>query len=446
MKQLPVNTVNLLVSFFLLLNCSVAENFPVPGTAAARVLKPEVRIFPDHPDWNYKIGEEVIFHISVTCDDVPVEQGVISYQFGPEQFPDEWKEVSFEKGKVSIKAGTMDVAGFLRCAVEYKLDGILAKDLATAAFEPEKIQPTVEEPDDFDTFWEREKRKNADIDISLTKVKLPERCTEEVNVYHISFQSFPKDWRGNASRIYGILTEPVNPGNYPAVLQVPGAGVRAYNGDVDMAAKGIIVLQMGIHGIPVTLDDSVYGALGTGALNGYQYYGISDRETHYYHRVYLGCVRAIDVLTQHPMWDGKSLLTFGGSQGGQLSMVTAGLDSRVTGNVSAYPAYCDLTGYLYGRAGGWPHTFRNAVHNTPEKIDANRYYDVVNFAKRITQPSVYGWGYNDQVCPPTSLYAAYNSIPGNKKLLLNLQMGHGWEKEFWDRMRSELYKLLELEP
>lgn len=446
MNLLIAKPVIFLLPLFLMLNSGFSTSFPVPESASARVLQPEIGISPNHPDWSYRVGEKVIFQVTIRCDDVPVERGVISYQVGPEQFLGERKEISFKDGAVSIEAGTMDVPGFLRCSVEYKLGNVTVKDLATAAFEPEKILPTVDEPDDFDAFWEGEKLKNTDIDINLTKVKLPERCTEAVNVYHVSFQTYPEDWRGNASRIYGILTEPVKPGKYPAVLQVPGAGVRAYRGDIDMTAKGIIVLQIGIHGIPVTLDDSVYSALGTGALNGYQHYGISDRETHYYHRVYLGCVRAVDVLTQHPMWDGEKLVTFGGSQGGQLSMVTAGLDSRVTGNVSAYPAYCDLTGYLHGRAGGWPHTFRNPVHDTPEKIDANRYYDVVNFAKRIKQPSVYGWGFNDQVCPPTSLYAAYNSIPGEKKLLLNLQMGHGWEQVFWDRMRSELYKLLDLEP
>ena len=431
---------------FLLLGTSVCSEQlpPTPSHATGRLIQPELNIAPDHPDWTYSMGENVVFHVSITCDDVPVEKGVVNYMLGPEQMPGEIQEIEFRNGEVNIDAGTLSNPGFLRCEVRFELDGMTATDLATAGFEPETIKPTVSEPDDFDEFWQDARLKNDEIELSLRRVKLQDACTDLVNVYQVSFQTWPKDWRGNPSRMYGILCEPVKPGKYPAVLQVPGAGVRAYHGDIEMASKGVIVLQIGIHGIPVTLDDTVYVSLGTGALNGYQFYGIDHRETHYYHRVYLGCVRANDVLTQHPMWDGEHLVTYGGSQGGQLSIVTAGLDKRVTGNVSGYPAYCDLTGYLCGRAGGWPHTFKKPIYNNPGTIETNGYFDTVNFARRIHHPSVYGWGYNDQVCPPTSMYAAYNSVPGSKKLFLNLQMGHSGDVDFWNHLRAQLYEMIGL--
>ena len=49
---------------------------------------------------------------------------------------------------------------------------------------------------------------------------------------------------------------------------------------------------------------------------------------------------------------------------------------------------------------------------------------MVNFARRVKVPGLYSWGYNDETCPPTSMYSAYNVIPGPKKLLLTLETGH----------------------
>jgi cephalosporin-C deacetylase-like acetyl esterase len=112
-----------------------------------------------------------------------------------------------------------------------------------------------------------------------------------------------------------------------------------------MAARGIITFQVGIHGIPVTMDQSVYDSLGTGALSGYLNFGLDHRDRYYYRRVYLGCVRANDFLTAHAKWDGANLAVTGGSQGGALSIVTAALDPRVKGLAAYYPALSDVTGY-----------------------------------------------------------------------------------------------------
>jgi len=146
--------------------------------------------------------------------------------------------------------------------------------------------------------------------------------------------------------------------------------------------------------------------------------------------VYLSCVRANDYLVSLPEFDGKNLLVTGGSQGGQLSIVTAALDPRVKALMAFYPAYCDVTGYLHGRAGGWPHMMKSSdsgeasVHATEAKIATTGYYDVVNFARRLKVPGYYAWGYNDETCPPTSMYAAYNVISAPKQLLLALETGH----------------------
>ena len=245
---------------------------------------------------------------------------------------------------------------------------------------------------------------------------------EKVNVYHVSFQNFR-----NRSRIYGILCVPRQEGKYPALLRVPGAGVRPYNGDVGTAEKGVITLEIGIHGVPVVMNPEVYSDLGSSALNGYQYYNMDNRDRYYYKRVYLGCVRANDFLVSLPQYDGENLGVTGGSQGGALSIVTAALDPRVKYLAAFYPALSDVTGYLKGRAGGWPHMFdKNNLpyHNDKEKMETVKYYDVVNFARQLKAPGIYSWGFNDETCPPTSMYAAYNVISAPKELFLALETGH----------------------
>jgi cephalosporin-C deacetylase-like acetyl esterase len=77
-------------------------------------------------------------------------------------------------------------------------------------------------------------------------------------------------------------------------------------------------------------------------------------------------------------------------------------------------------------------------HRTPEKIKTAQYYDVVNFARRVTMPGLYTWGYNDETCPPTSMFAAYNVIPGPKQLLLALETGHFQVKEQSDKVDAWL--------
>jgi len=125
--------------------------------------------------------------------------------------------------------------------------------------------------------------------------------------------------------------------------------------------------------------------------------------------------------------------------------VVAGLDPRVTALAAYYPALSDLVGYLENRAGGWPHMFREdgpGSHRCQHKIETSKYFDVVNFARRVKAPGLYVWGFNDEVCPPTTMYAAYNVIPGEKQLLLALETGHNTLPEETEISNSWLVKML----
>ncbi|MDR2774588.1 MAG: acetylxylan esterase [Tannerella sp.] len=376
-----------------------------------------VIVTPNHADWRYKVKEDVTFDIQVYKDNILMKNVSVDYEIGPEVFPTEKKDgVILKDGKLTLKS-SMKEPGFLRCKVTAKVDGKNYEEMATAGYDIENIQPTTVNPDDFDKFWSDvivEARKTP---LSPKKILLPEKCTSTQDVYEVSFQN-----DRYSSRIYGILVTPKAPGKYPAILRVPGAGIRPYGGS-GIGNDDVIVLEIGIHGIPVTMPQEVYNNLSAGALNDYPRINMNNRDVHYYKRVYTGCVRAVDFIYSLPEFDGNTVGVTGGSQGGALSIVTAGLDPRIKFLAAYYPALCDFAGYLNNRAGGWPHYYRN-VKPQPNEVETLPYFDVVNFARRVQAPGWYSWGFNDTVCPPTSMSAAYNVIPGQKELKLYLNTGH----------------------
>lgn len=392
------------------------------GQPAQQMIK--VVVAPDHTDWTYKTGEKVKFTITVLQSDNALKNAVVKYEVGPEKMDAIKKDsLTIANGTFTVDGGTMKTPGFLRCTATATVNGKVYRGLATAAFNPLQIEPTVENPSNFNSYWNNAKAELAAIPIDAKMTLLPERCTENVNVYHVNLQNYKV-----GTRLYGILCVPKKEGKYPALLQVPGAGVRPYAGDIANAEKGVITFQIGIHGVPVNMDDvSVYNSLATGALAGYWNYNLDDKDRYYYKRVYLGCLRANDFLTSLPQYDGKHLAVMGGSQGGALSIVTAALDPRVKFLAVFYPALSDVTGYLKGRAGGWPHLFAQnnlAFNNTKEKINTAGYYDVVNFARQLKVPGIYTLGFNDETCPPTSMFAAYNAIGAPKELYIVPETGH----------------------
>lgn len=415
-----------------------------PVAAQIRGYNIQVNVVPDHQDWTYKVGETATFRISVTKSATPLAGAVIDYEAGPEMYQDVKKAaVVLKDGTLTVK-GKMSKPGFYRVDVKTTIGGKEYKGACAAAFSPEQLKPTTVNPADFDQFWQNAISEARHTDLNPTKRLLPERCTKDVNVYEVSFQNVR--W---GSRTYGILCEPVKPGKYPALLRVPGAGVRPYGGDIYTASKGAVTLEIGIHGIPVTMQQSVYDDLGQGALNGYWEFGMDNRDKSYYKHVVLGCIRALDYIEQYTPWNGKELGVTGSSQGGFLSLATAGLDRRITFYAPVHAALCDHTASLKGVACGWPHYFYwNKGKGMEKQIETSRYYDGVNFARRITnaQTGWFSFGYNDDVVPPTTAWATYNIVKGPKSITPYQQTAHFWYQEQWDEWENWLLTQMNIKP
>ena len=398
-----------------------------------------VTVEPDHQDWNYRVGEIAKFTVEVRRSGTLVNDVTIDYATGPEMYPDTKKTVILKDGTLKL-TGKMSSPGFYRVDVTAHVDGKDYRGACAAAFSPEKLQPSTVMPSDFKEFWQKSIAEARKTDLDPTKRLLPERCTKDVNVYEVSFHN--EQW---GSRTYGILCVPVREGKYPALLRVPGAGVRPYEGDVYTASQGVITLEIGIHGVPVTMQQGVYDNLNNGALRGYWEFNMDSREKHYYHHVIMGCIRAMDYIEQYTPWDGKNAGVTGSSQGGFLTLATAGLDKRITCYAPVHAALCDHTNSLRGIACGWPHFFYwNKGKGQEKQIEVSRYYDGVNFARLINdqQRGWFSFGYCDDVVPPTTAWSTYNTVTGPKEISPYQATWHFWHQEQWDEWENWLLKEL----
>ena len=400
-----------------------------------------VTVEPDHKDWNYKTGEKATFVVEVRKSGTLIDGVSIDYAAGPEMYQDVKKSMVLKDGTLKL-SGTMKQPGFYRVDVTAHVDGKDYKQACGVAFSPERLQPSTVMPADFSDFWTKAIAEARKVDLNPTKRLLPERCTKDVNVYEVSFNNIRDNWR-----TYGILSVPVKEGKYPALLRVPGAGVRPYGGDIWTASQGAITLEIGIHGISVTMEQKVYDDVLNGALMNYWNWGMDKREDSYYYRVVLGCIRALDYIEQYTPWNGKELGVTGSSQGGFLSIATAGLDKRITYYAPVHAALCDHTNSLKGVACGWPHYFYwNKGKGQEKQIETSRYYDGINFARLITdsQEGWFSFGYNDDVVPPTTAYETYNIVKGPKELSPYQQTWHFWYQEQWDEWENWLLKQMKL--
>jgi cephalosporin-C deacetylase-like acetyl esterase len=397
--------------FFLSL---VLALFAVFAFAQPKQTLIEVMVSPDNADWQYQCGKDAKFDVTVRKAGVPLENAEVYYEVSEDmQEPLKKEDVVLKNGSTQIKVGTMKKPGFLRLRVWATYEGKRYYGVATAGFDIDKIKPTTVLPKDFDEFWTKAIADNNKLEMLPKLQLLPERCTPKVNVYLASFQNVRK-----GCRMYGTLCVPANlqPGEkLPTILIVPGAGIRARRGYYSEAEKGFVTLELGINHISTVLDDAIYEQIKPWYGREYPLCNIDDKNKYIYKGIYAGCARAVDFLAGLDFVDPDRIGVMGGSQGGALSITTAVLNPKVKCIAVFYPALADLTGYLNGRGGGWPHLFRNGKMATNERIETTYYYDVVNFARKLSVPVFYSYGFNDMTCCPTSTTAAYNVIPDVEK-------------------------------
>lgn len=429
LKKLFVSFMFVLIAFL----SALAENYPYRSD----ILWVTV---PDHADWLCRTGEQAKIEIQLYRYGIPQDGVEVSYALGQELLPSERQgSVKLKNGRAVISVGTMRNPGFLDCVLKADIAGKSCTHHVKIGFSPEKLRPYTQQPADFVEFWNKAKNEAQQCPMTFTTKYVPEYSNEKVDCYLVKLQCYKK-----GQHVYGYLTRPKAKGKYPVVLCPPGAGVKTLKEPMRhrfYAEQGFIRLEMEIHGLNPELSPETFKDLSA-SFGDYLLKGLDDRDNYYMKKVYLACVRAIDYLTSLDEWDGKNVIVQGGSQGGALALITAGLDSRVTLCVANHPALSDMAGYKAGRADGYPHFFTklNNYHtDTQEKLQTMAYYDVVNFARQINIPVYLTWGYNDNTCPPTTSYIVYNTLTCPKEALITPINEH-WVSETTEHTQLDWIK------
>jgi cephalosporin-C deacetylase len=284
-----------------------------------------------------------------------------------------------------------------------------------AAVAPERLQPSVPPPADFDSFW--------DSRIKMLK-KIPENAVltpSDSGKPEVEFATIKMD-HINGTHVYGQLAKPKKQGKFPAMVIFQWASPPyplQKQWVTDRAAEGWLTLNIEPHDVLPDQPQSYYDSLPQ-ELKNYHSIGREDRDKNYFLQMYLADYRAVDYVAGRPDWDGKTLVVMGTSMGGQQSLCVAGLHSKITHVIVNEPAGCDSNGPLHGRAAGYP----NWPSDSPKAMKTALYFDAVNFASRIKATSLVAIGFVDTVTPPVGIWIAFNQIKGRKEAVPMIDSPH----------------------
>lgn len=416
-----LKTIFLLLAFILAMNMSgvqniKAENYPYKSDYLWLTV-------PDHADWLYQTGQNAKVEVSFCKYGIP-RDGELKYSIGNDMLqPDKHGSVKLKNGRAVINMGTKKTPGFRDMKLSVSLDGKTYEHHIKVGFSVDKIKPYTQEPQDFRSFWQKNVEELKQVPMSYTKELYKDYCTDKIDCCLVKLQI---DKMGHS--MYGFLFYPKNaqPGKHPVVLCPPGAGIKTIKDPMRnkyYAENGFVRFEVEIHGLDPRISSETFGEISR-AFNdrngGYLANGLENKDIYYMKHVYVGLVRCIDFLTSLPEWDGKNVAVQGGSQGGALAIIAAGLDSRVTQCVANHPALSDMAGYAAkGGTGGYPHFCRQPqILSNKDCLNTLAYFDVVNFARYVKAPTYLTWGYNDVTCPPTTSYAVWNTLKCTKESLL----------------------------
>jgi cephalosporin-C deacetylase len=276
------------------------------------------------------------------------------------------------------------------------------------------------EPPDFDAFWAetlvsaREHPLDAHFDAVDFDLKL-------LDTYDMTFNGY------GGQPVKGWLILPAQrSGPLPGVVEFIGyGGGRGFPTQwLRFACAGYAHLVMDtrgqgsawLHGD--TPDPEPDGS--NPHLPGFMTRGILDPCSYYYRRVFTDAVRAVETARSHPAIDPNRIAVTGGSQGGGIALAVAGLDPFVQMCMPNVPFLCHYRhathitdAYPYGEISHYLRTHRDKIDTVFNTLS---YFDGVNFAARAQASALFSAGLMDDVCPPSTVFAAYNHYAGPKQM------------------------------
>ncbi|MBN2472486.1 MAG: acetylxylan esterase [Anaerolineae bacterium] len=284
-----------------------------------------------------------------------------------------------------------------------------------------RYRPEREEPADFDGFWVRSlaETRQHPLNVRLTPV---EQYLETVESYDVTYAGYDgqdvKAW---------LLLPRQRQAPLPGVVQYIGyGGGRGYPVEwLVWPSAGYATLVMDTRGQGSawrhgdTPDLPVEGA--NPSHPGFMTQGILHPTTYYYRRVFLDAVRAVEVIRQHPDVDASRVAVTGGSQGGGITLAVAGLmPDDVAVAMPDVPFLCHyrratelIDTNPYAEISRYCKVHRDKVDTVFNTLS---YFDGVNFAARAKAKALFSAGLMDDICPPSTVFAAYNHYAGEKEI------------------------------
>lgn len=291
------------------------------------------------------------------------------------------------------------------------------------AYTPERSDPA-----DFDQFWS----STLDEARSLAwpaKVEPHEAGLRTVDVFDVTFSGFG----GHPVRAWLLLPRHV-PGELPCVVEYLGygAGRGLPHEWLTWSAAGYAHLVMDTRGqgsngghAGVTPDPD---PIGSPQAPGVMTRGVVDRSQYYYRRLFTDAVLAVDVVREHPRVSADRVAVTGISQGGGIALAVAGLVPNLAAVLADVPFLCHFRHAVDITNSGPYHELVQycRVHRdrTGEVFATLDYFDAVNFGARADTPALFSVGLMDAICPPSTVFAAYNHYAGPKDITVWPFNGH----------------------
>ena len=252
---------------------------------------------------------------------------------------------------------------------------------------------------------------------------------EPVEVYDTEFSGADGD------RIRAWYLRPVGAdGQIPVVVKFIG-----YGGGRGMPAEHALLPALG-YAVFVMDTRGQGGRWTTGATGDHQggqgsgpenalvmTRGITRPESYYYTRLFTDAVLAVEAASE--LAGAPRVAVSGASQGGGLALATAALIPQVVAVCHAdVPFLCDIQrGITLAPDAPYTEVPEFLAHNVdliPAALDTLRYVDCALLARRITGRCLLSVGLMDTICPPSTVFAAYNEITAGKDLSVHPFTGH----------------------
>lgn len=284
-----------------------------------------------------------------------------------------------------------------------------------AAVAPTRILPMEKRPAGFDAFWDAQLARLARVPFNAT-ITPKESGSPDIDYATVRLDNV------DGAHVHGQVARPRRDGKFPALLILQWASPPyplQKQWVTDRAREGWLALNVEPHDVPSDMAPEFYASLPQ-MIKEYNTINATDREHGYFRQMYLGDVRAVQYLASRPDWDGRVLVATGTSMGGQQSLAVAGLYPGITGVVVNVPAGSDANGALHGHMPGYP----NWNVSDARVADADRYFDIMNFAPRIKAPTMMAMGFIDAVTPAIGIWTTFNLIRAPKEAVPMIDSPH----------------------